>query len=261
MRRSLVLVALLSLGCESKASAEDRASSSDPVPVIVELFTSEGCSSCPPADAVLARLEDKQPVAGVLVIPLAHHVDYWDSLGWPDPFASSAATKRQHSYRGNYTPQAIVDGGAEMVGSRGSALESAIGEAAKRPHVKVAITRGMQSGEVIVSAPAVADSEIVIALVQARAHRRAARRERGQDARPHRDRARDEARTARDIRASGRCRRERCAHRRLPPGTEEPTHPRCGAGPVSGARSVIVSRGVSAERRGRTHRHRRRPCM
>lgn len=164
MRRLLVIAAMLALGCESKASAEG-----DLVPVVVELFTSEGCSSCPPADAVLARLGDRQAVPGVLVIPLAHHVDYWDSLGWPDPFASNAATKRQRSYRGNYTPQAIVDGAAEMVGSRGSALETAIAEAAKRPHVKVVITPGAQSGEVSVTAPAVADSEIVIALVQARA--------------------------------------------------------------------------------------------
>lgn len=177
MRRlALGLIGLFGVGVLfswAKAQADDetpaRTSAPSDVPVVVELFTSEGCSSCPPADAVLARLEEKQPVPGVLVIPLAHHVDYWDSLGWPDPFAASAATKRQHSYRGNYTPQAVVDGAAEMVGSRGSALESAIAEAAKRPHVKVSITAGAQSGEVTVSAPAVPDSEIMIALVQARA--------------------------------------------------------------------------------------------
>jgi hypothetical protein len=172
MRRLLVCLGLLAFGCESRASAEDKTvkmPGQDPVPVVVELFTSEGCSSCPPADAVLARLEEKQPVPGAFVIPLAHHVDYWDSLGWPDPFASSAATKRQHSYRGNYTPQAIVDGNAEMVGSRGSALESAIADAAKRGHVKVVITPGAQAGEVTVTAPSVADTEIVVALVQARA--------------------------------------------------------------------------------------------
>jgi hypothetical protein len=178
MHRSLIVAGILALGCESRASAENKAQASgDPVPVVVELFTSEGCSSCPPADAVLARLEDKQPVPGVIVIPLAHHVDYWDSLGWPDPFASSAATKRQHSYRGNYTPQAIVDGSAEMVGSRASALESAIAEAAKRPHVKVTITPGAQTGEVSVAAPAVVDSEIVVALVQARSRIAVARGE------------------------------------------------------------------------------------
>ena len=167
MRVALGAVLLLT-SCAS-ARAEDKPPTSAAVPVVVELFTSEGCSSCPPADAVLARLEEKQPVPGALVIPLAHHVDYWDSLGWPDPFASNAATKRQHSYRGNYTPQAIVDGSAEMVGSRGSALESAIAEAAKRPHVKVTISAGAQTGEVTVNAPAIPDTEIVVALVQARA--------------------------------------------------------------------------------------------
>jgi hypothetical protein len=167
LMRWLFALGLLASACESRASAEDKMQ--PPVPVVVELFTSEGCSSCPPADSVLARLEEKQPVPGALVIPLAHHVDYWDSLGWPDPFASSAATKRQHSYRGNYTPQAVVDGSAEMVGSRGSALESAIAEAAKRPHVKVVITPGSAAGEVNVSAPNVEGTEIVVALVQARA--------------------------------------------------------------------------------------------
>lgn len=169
----LAVAAFVALSSCATASADDktpaRAPSAGDVPVVVELFTSEGCSSCPPADAVLARLEEKQPVAGVTIIPLAFHVDYWDSLGWPDPFASNAATKRQHSYRGNYTPQAVVDGSAEMVGSHGAALEGAIAEAAKRPHVKVVITPGAQTGEVNVTAPAVTDAEIVVALVQTRA--------------------------------------------------------------------------------------------
>lgn len=167
--RRLVVLAFVGLFAAGIATSWKTAEAGGDVPVVVELFTSEGCSSCPPADAVLARLEEKQPVPGAFVIALAHHVDYWDSLGWPDPFASSAATRRQHSYRGNYTPQAIVDGNAEMVGSRASALESAIAEAAKRPHVKVVITPGESPGEVTVSAPAVKDAEIVVALVQARA--------------------------------------------------------------------------------------------
>lgn len=154
-------------GCETKASAEDAVPAR--AAVVVELFTSEGCSSCPPADAVLARLEEKQPVPGALVIALAHHVDYWDSLGWPDPFASSAATKRQQSYRGNYTPQAVIDGSAETVGSKGAAIERAIAEAAKRPHVKVSVAAGAATGEVFVTAPVSAESEIVIALVQTHA--------------------------------------------------------------------------------------------
>jgi len=166
--RLLVTAAVLFAACNQPAMADDKVQTQTPVPVLVELFTSEGCSSCPPADDVLARLEKQQPVAGALVVPLAHHVDYWDSLGWPDPFSSPRATARQKSYRaGSYTPQAVIDGGAEMVGSRGSAIESAVAEAAKRPHVKVAIAA--TGPDVTVSAAAGEGTEIWIALVQTHA--------------------------------------------------------------------------------------------
>ena len=115
------------------------------VPVLVELFTSEGCSSCPPADGVLAALERTQSVAGARIVPLALHVDYWDGIGWPDPFSSAQATQRQRSYAplgsGAYTPQAVIDGRAETIGSRKAMVEQAIGEAAKRPHAAIAHRR------------------------------------------------------------------------------------------------------------------------
>jgi hypothetical protein len=113
------------------------------VPVLVELFTSEGCSSCPPADTVLAGLERTQSVAGARIVPLALHVDYWDGIGWPDPFSSAQATQRQRGYAafgsGSYTPQAVIDGRAETIGSRKGMVEQAVSDAAKRPHASIAI--------------------------------------------------------------------------------------------------------------------------
>ena len=93
------------------------------VPVIVELFTSEGCSDCPPADLLLRRMDRSQPVPGVRVIALEEHVDYWNSLGWPDPFSAPQYRVRQNDYgrkflaENIYTPQMIVNGQAVFVGS------------------------------------------------------------------------------------------------------------------------------------------------
>jgi hypothetical protein len=93
-------------------------------PVVVELFTSEGCSSCPPADALLIKLTEKQRPEKEQIIALEEHVDYWDQLGWRDPFSSAEWTRRQESYARTfghgsvYTPQMVVDGRAEFVGSR-----------------------------------------------------------------------------------------------------------------------------------------------
>jgi len=113
------------------------------VPVVVELFTSEGCSSCPPADQLLSVLVTKQAVAGVTVIGLELHVDYWDSLGWKDPASLGGATSRQQSYSRifgadrMYTPQMVVDGRDELVGSDQEAVRRAIDRALHRPHAKV----------------------------------------------------------------------------------------------------------------------------
>ena len=110
-----------------------------PHPVLVELFTSEGCSSCPPADKLLSELRSSNPN----VIVLGEHVDYWNSLGWKDSFSSSEFTQRQQSYcqklgvNSPYTPQIVIDGKHEFVGSNGLAIRSAIRSAERDSSVLV----------------------------------------------------------------------------------------------------------------------------
>jgi hypothetical protein len=110
------------------------------IPVIVELFTSEGCSSCPSADRLLDRLDRSQPLSGVHVIALEEHVDYWNNLGWKDPFSSAQYRVRQNDYAARvfqtdniYTPQMIVNGQAGFSGGDASRAQQEIGRAAQSP--------------------------------------------------------------------------------------------------------------------------------
>src|ERR1700722_15463866 len=114
------------------ALAADR-----PVPVIVELFTSEGCSSCPAADRLLSRLEQTQPVSGAQVVAIEEHVDYWNQLGWTDPFSSPQYRRRQNDYavafkaKDIFTPQMVVNGLTTFVGSDSNRAYHEIGAAAQ----------------------------------------------------------------------------------------------------------------------------------
>jgi hypothetical protein len=133
--------------------APSRAPDHASTPVLVELFTSEGCSSCPPADALLSRLDRTQPVSGANIIVLEEHVDYWDRLGWKDPFSSDAATARQNEYgqafggHQVYTPQMIVDGRAEFVGSSDTDALRAIRSASQT--AKPAIQLSWEQGDTL----------------------------------------------------------------------------------------------------------------
>ncbi|WP_169513188.1 DUF1223 domain-containing protein [Hymenobacter aerophilus] len=134
------------LPTSSRPAATSPAVPAARVPVVVELFTSEGCSSCPAADAALRELAVAQSVAGVEVIALGEHVDYWNRLGWKDPFSSPEFSQRQRDYAagfgtGSYTPQAVVNGRYEFVGSQRAKLAEAVARAAQAPRATVTLSR------------------------------------------------------------------------------------------------------------------------
>jgi hypothetical protein len=123
-------------GASSPVQTQSKLAAAAREPVIVELFTSEGCSTCPPADALLAELAARQPLGSAEVIALEEHVDYWDQQGWKDPFSSATSTARQYEYAGRlpngnpYTPEMVVDGMEGFVGSRGALARQEIEKAA-----------------------------------------------------------------------------------------------------------------------------------
>ncbi|MGH9740401.1 MAG: DUF1223 domain-containing protein [Candidatus Acidiferrales bacterium] len=152
LNTSLSLLAMSFL-LAAPLGARTSTARSSRIPVVVELFTSEGCSDCPPADALLKNLEMQQPIAGVEVIPVEEHVDYWNHDGWIDPFSSADWTIRQQEYETKlkggteYTPQMIVDGETQFVGSYPAAAVAAITTAAREPQTEVTVTAGQADGK------------------------------------------------------------------------------------------------------------------
>jgi len=134
-------------GGSSRPSAE----TSQRTPVVVELFTSEGCSSCPPADLLLQKF-DTQPISGAQLIVLSEHVDYWNHIGWTDPYSSAAYSERQSAYgrrlrlESVYTPQMIVDGTEEFVGSDSSEAQTALKHATVGAKLPVRVSEARVEG-------------------------------------------------------------------------------------------------------------------
>jgi hypothetical protein len=140
---SAIFVVVAGAHIRSLQRAPSTETSGAHVPVVVELFTSEACSSCPPADALLRKLDEMQPVPGTEIIALSEHVDYFDQTGWKDSFSSPAYTERQTRYAermkidGIYTPQMVVDGEFQFNGSDANAALHDIAKAAEAEKISV----------------------------------------------------------------------------------------------------------------------------
>jgi len=145
---------LLAVLLESQLASPVNSTNGAPSSVaIVELFTSEGCSSCPPADALLQQVNLKRTNAGQLIVGISEHVTYWDSLGWKDPYSLPVFTDRQSTYasrlspEGTYTPQMVLNGRDQFVGSDRSALERTLRNDAQREHFGLRIVSSATTAE------------------------------------------------------------------------------------------------------------------
>lgn len=132
MVATLLAAAFTATRAQSAKNDLSQSHANDPAPVLVELFTSEGCSSCPPADDLLRQINGKHTDSGRLIIGVSEHVTYWNDLGWTDPYSSPAYTQRQDAYGERfhldsvYTPQMVIDGEVQFVGSDSASLLHAL---------------------------------------------------------------------------------------------------------------------------------------
>jgi hypothetical protein len=165
-------------------------------PILVELFTSEGCSDCPPADSFLKALDSAQPIPGAQLIVLEEHVDYWDDQGWRDPFSSHALTLRQSEYvnrlhvnNGPYTPQMVVDGSEAFVGSDRGQAGRAFAKEVPIPKINVQISAlRIEEGKILAHVDigdAPSKTEIFVALALDHAQSQVLRGENGGRALEH----------------------------------------------------------------------------
>jgi hypothetical protein len=166
----LVAIFLVALAFTVKNQAEPP--NGTRTAVLVELFTSEGCSSCPPADRLLIELKQKQPVPNAQVIALGQHVDYWNYIGWTDKFSSAQFTARQQQYAdrlndGPYTPQMVIDGTTSVVGNDEDGVSRAITRAAAavKP-VQVELSQTGDQVQVKLHGLANSSPEVFFALVE-----------------------------------------------------------------------------------------------
>ncbi len=144
-------------------------------PVLLELFTSLGCSSCPPADKLLAEIDRQQPIPGVHLIVLSEHVDYWNTPQWSDPFASVVYTTRQKTYGWHlgveaYTPQLVIDGTTALVGSNWPKVSDAIQRVLHGPRIPIHVTGKREPGKAqldIAAGPNAAANKAVVFLALA----------------------------------------------------------------------------------------------
>ncbi len=178
-RRARFTVALALIAISVALCRPAMAASSNPV--LVELFTSEGCSDCPPAETLLRTLDSAQPIPGAQVIALEEHVDYWDDQGWRDPFSSRAFTLRQSEYverlrvaNGPYTPQMVVDGTEVFVGNDRPQAGRTLAIQAKVPKVDVQISSArVENGKILAhidAATVPSNAEVFIAVALDHAH-------------------------------------------------------------------------------------------